>query len=738
MTVQIETANKTYKNFTVQCDYRGVWRISLDVPNHALNVLNHEVMQELSSIVAELERSDRRSIVVFESGKESGFLAGADVGLIEGIHDKDHALELLELGQKLFTRIENLSMITIAVIHGPCLGGGLELALACDHRVARDNSSTKIGLPEIKLGLIPGWGGTQRLPRSVGLGKALSMILQGTDVDAKHAYRIGLIDEAISPDRWEEKVEDFIAHRLSGDPIPRHKGRVDWMRLLEWIPFGRRLIIHKARKSISSKKNDYPALEAAIDAISDGFRRGADGFESERRGFAKLITTPTCRQLLRLFFSRESARNLTTWTKADSSWIHLPPIRTLGLIGAGAMGAGIARVAASRGFPVNLKEIDSVAADHGRTRLNSMFEDYARHKHLNEQAAADIRGRVTVSHESSVLDGCDCVVEAVVERLDVKKLVLQSTESQLAPPAILTTNTSSLSVNEMALVLNRPENFAGLHFFNPVDRMELVEVVRGDKTSDETIFRLVTFVRALGKTPVVTKDSPGFLVNRILFPYLAESVLMVIEGHDIETIDRQIRKFGMPMGPIELLDQVGLDVSLHVAHSLRSVLCDAAPVEDVLHQMVSVGRLGRKSGKGFYEYSGKQKRPLPPVSGPSSFMEKIPTADGIETVDFGMTATQKRLIYPMLLQAIRCDEESIVEHPWAIDLAMVLGTGFAPHRGGPLAVVDSIGTRHFMANVDALHDRFGRRFEAPEKLVRLAKVNGRFLSPVGDHELTGS
>jgi 3-hydroxyacyl-CoA dehydrogenase/enoyl-CoA hydratase/carnithine racemase len=736
MPFEIGSANKSYKNFTVQCDYRGVWRVSLDVPNHAINVFNREVMDELDSIVTDLEQSERGSIVVFESGKESGFLAGADVRLIEAIGNEKDAAELLELGQKLFARIERLSMVTLAVIHGPCLGGGLELALACDHRVARDNSSTKIGLPEIKLGLIPGWGGTQRLPRLIGLTKSLSMILQGSDVDAKQAHQIGLVDEAISPEQWPESVEDFIARRLSGGRMARPKRRFDAMRLLEHFPFGRRLIIHQARKKISNKVQDYPALQAAIDAIEDGFRRATDGFKSERQGFAKLITTPTCRHLLRLFFSRESARSLSTWTRFETSWMHLPPVRTLGIIGAGAMGAGIARVAASRGYPVNIKEIDSAAADQGRIRIGAMLDDYARHKHSSPKVAAEMRSRVAISHDPAILDGCDCVVEAVVERMDVKKLVLESTESQLSSSAILTTNTSSLSVNEMESVLSRPECFAGLHFFNPVERMELVEIVRGDKTSDETIFRLVTFVRSLGKTPVVTKDSPGFLVNRILFPYLAESILMAIEGHDIETIDRQIRKFGMPMGPLELLDQVGLDVALHVAASLRSVLGNSGPIEDVLHQMVSGGRLGRKSGQGFYEYRGKQKHPLPRVAGLSCLMAKIRTADMIEAMDFGMTATQKRLIYPMLLEAIRCDEESVTQYPWAIDLAMVLGTGFASHRGGPLACVDSIGTRQFKESAETLGHRFGRRFEVPSKLARLADVNGRFLRRAPDHPLT--
>ena len=656
---------------------------------------------------------------MIESSKESGFLAGADVNAIVEIDSLEQAARVLQEGQRLFQSIESLSIPTVAVIHGPCLGGGLELALACDYRIARDDGATKIGLPEISLGVIPGWGGTQRLPKLVGLTNALSMILQGKQVGARDALKMGLIDQAIQPESWGQGVDSFVQKVLAHghNASPSHRRGLT-QRLLENNFLGRKLIFSATRKKIASKAKNYPALKSALKAMEQGYR-GGDGFACEREEFVQLLSTMTCRNLLSLFFAREAARSSRTWS-SEKVEAKYSPIQKVGVVGAGAMGAGIAQLAALRGFSVVVKEINQEVADAGRQRIEGMVSKFVKRKGWSDKKRQQFMKNINVTCEEAALTDSDLIVEAIVERLDVKRALFQGLDVLVQPQAILATNTSSLSVDAMADATARPGRFGGLHFFNPVHRMELVEVVRGKRTSDETIARLVSFVRALGKTPVVTSDSPGFLVNRVLFPYLGEAVLMVREGFDVATIDKELRRFGMPMGPLELLDQVGIDVAQHVAVSLSSILQGLDAVPDTLSEMVAKGQLGKKSGVGFYHYS-KGKRGKPSSTNVASSPATTPSFS-----DDGLTAIQRRLVYPMLMESIRCLEEKVVAQPWAIDLAMVLGTGFAPHRGGPLHVIDQIGSGVLSANAAQLSKTCGPRFSPPERLVEMAKTNSRF------------
>ena len=719
--------NSAYENFTVATDDRGVCMVTLDVPSRPMNVLDRSVMTELESIVTDLENSRDVKVVVFSSGKESGFLAGADVNAIAEIDTPQKAGRLIEDGQLLFQRIEWLPMPTVVVIHGPCLGGGLELSLACNHRIARDNSSTKIGLPEIKLGVIPGWGGTQRLPKLVGLTSGLSMILQGKHLNAQEAFKIGLVDRSITPEDWETEVDSFVYDVLKGHVnVSTKKRRKLTTRLLEGTKLGRALVLRTTRKKIASKTKQFPALAAAVKAIEVGFQHSIDGFRVERDEFVKLLSTPTCRNLLQLFFAREKARSLKTWSAGSAHAAHDVPIQKVAVIGAGAMGAGIGQLAALRGFDVVMKEIDESAAEAGRNRIHGLIRSLADRKGWSDKRRLNLENKITVTCEDAPLADADLVVEAIVERMDVKQSVFKSLDGIVSDTTILATNTSSLSVDEMASVVSRPGSFGGLHFFNPVHRMELVEVVRGAATDPATVARLVAFVRALGKTPIVTSDSPGFLVNRVLFPYLGEAVLMVREGFDVAAMDKELRRFGMPMGPLELLDQVGLDVALHVATSLSDVLVGVEPVVETLSEMVAEGKLGKKSSLGFYRYS-KGKR------GESSLdpMRTTGTLRGIFPDDFpddGLTAIQRRLVYPMLAESIRCYEEGVVPQPWAIDLAMVLGTGFAPHLGGPLHVVDAIGAHRLLGNMRRLKSMCGPRFEPPKSLVKFADSGETFFA----------
>ncbi len=714
---------KPYDAFHVSTDSAGVMTVAIDVPKRPMNVLTQSVMEELEAIVSDIEsRSDLR-LVVFRSEKESGFLAGADVRDIASISGPAQAGRLIDAGQQLFHRIDHLKTPTLVVIHGPCLGGGLEWSLACDYRVARDNSSTKIGLPEIKLGVIPGWGGTQRLPRQVGLVQSLGMILQGKTLSAHAAAKIGLVDRAITPEDWEVGVNQFIADILRGDVRTQRPLRTRLLRFLECAKPARTWILHKTRAKIRSKAEQYPALPAAVHAIETGLQKQGAGYVTERSEFVKLLATPTCRNLLNLFFARESARDIKTWaTHAERADIHSHEIRRVGVVGAGAMGAGIGQFAATHGYDVAFREVDESAAQQGRARLEKLMKTYADRNRLGAEKRRELNDRVVMSTDDDAIVLCDLVVEAAVERMDIKQQIFARLDGLVATDCILATNTSSLSVDAIATSTTHPERVAGLHFFNPVHRMELVEVVRGAVTNDDTITRLVAFVRSLGKTPIVTKDSPGFLVNRVLFPYLGEAVLMIGEGYSPAEIDRELRRFGMPMGPLELIDQVGVDIAKHVASSLGHVIEGLDPVVDVLTDMVQRGDIGKKAGSGFYRYQDGKSIPhkVAALSSPVC----LEPDDGF--ANDGLSTIQRRLVYPMLREAVLCKEQQIVREDWMIDLAMVLATGFAPHRGGPLRVIDGIGVKLVHENLKRLQTVHGNRFSPPELIAAMSAADQRF------------
>jgi len=719
-------SDSAFMNFTLDTDARGVVTVSMDVPQRPLNILDAGVLEELEQIVGSLGSAAGQRVIVFRSHKESGFLAGADVRRIAEIESPDEARRLVARGQELFAQIERLPLPTVAVLHGPCLGGGLEWALACDYRLARDNSATQIGLPEIKLGLIPGWGGTQRLPQTVGLSAALELILSGRFLDANQAMRIGLIDRAIPAENWEGGIDAFLDTILQGAGNRRQSPqRRWWQRQLDQTAWGRRLVFAHTRRQTAAQREHYPAIDAALQAVAAGYDRRVDGYEIEREQFLSLVSTPTHRSLLDLFFAREAARNPLAWTGQQEHTIHAAPIRTIGIVGAGVMGAGIGQLAANRGFDVVIREIDVAAAEAGRRRIAELFQRQGERKQWSAERLQAMIAKVPVRHEPDTLDTVDLVIEAAVEQESVKHAIFRTLDRRTSAATILASNTSSLSIASMAEVTQRPGQVAGLHFFNPVHSMELVEIAAAPQTAPETIARLVSLVRVLGKTPIVTQDSPGMVVNRVLFPYLGEAVRMVGEGYETGLIDRELRRFGMPMGPLELLDQVGIDVALHVARSLRDVLADADAVAQPLTAMAAQQHLGKKSGRGFYHYrQGKKRKPAELPPGVQRESGRGRGQDGEADLAFlpdSLTPIQRRLVYPMLIEAARCWELRIVDHGWAVDLAMVLGTGFAPHRGGPLHLIEAMGREVVTTNLTQLAAVHGERFKPPRLIAEGAE-----------------
>lgn len=699
----------TFRNLHIERDKPGVMTVVFDVPGRSINVLDEGLLRDLAAVVMSIENDRTVNLVVFRSGKESGFLAGADVKRLQEIASRDEAEMVLSAGQELFGRIARLPMLTVAVIHGPCLGGGLELALACGFRVARDDGTTRLGLPETQLGVIPGWGGTQRLPRLVGLEAALRMILEGQRLPTARALTLGLVDMIAAPERFEQAVEAFLTDRLAGKPVRRRK-RPLLARLRDDSWPGRRLVFHVARKKMGRRAQHYPALGAAMHAIETGFAQGlARGLAVEREEFCRALFTPACRNLLEIFFQRERARKPATWS--GSSEVAAQEVKMLAVIGAGVMGSGIAQLAAYQGLSVVLKDIRRDIVDQGLARVASLMHDAVRGGSLTADEAKRRSEAVTGAADFEAVARADVAVEAVVERLDVKQQVLRELDARLPRESLITSNTSALPIGELASATSRPAQVAGLHFFNPVHRMMLVEVVRSDATSDQTVATLVELVCKLGKVPIVVAEAPGFLVNRILFPYLDEAVRLVCEGAAVYEVDREAERFGMFMGPLELLDQVGIDVAADVARTLESHGAGDSPTPRYFQKLIEQGRLGKKSGAGFYSYRKGRKHDVAAATekheGTPRLPPPVPFASG-ELVG----GIAQRLALAIVNASAQCLADQIVREPWIVDLAMVLGTGFAPFRGGPLRLADAWGIDRVVAALDQLVEICGPRFTA--------------------------
>ncbi len=725
-------------NFDVHRNHRGILTAILNVAGQGMNVFNESVLRDLDELLFAVEHDETVKALVFRSGKENGFLAGADLRMIERLQTTVAAREACHSGQELLARLEDLAIPTVAVINGVCLGGGLEFALACKHRLVLDDPRTKLGLPEVELGLLPGWGGTQRLPRLIGLSAALPMILTGKKVGAAEAVRMGLADQLTTPENMDRDIARIVIVESEGDPFERyqkdstldlssvvsglfrrfvepHHPRNWWMWFKDRTSLGRWLVFKATRRGIAANAEHYPALPAILRAVSEGLRGGmGHGLDVERDEFASLFLTEVHRSLLGLFFQRERARKSETWI--HGSTIKPRRVTKVGVVGGGIMGAGVAHWAASQGFEVVLREINAELLEAGLIRIRELFQESVRKHALTEADAAHKIGAIAATTDWTAFADVDLAIEAVTERLDIKRDVFRDLERHCPSSTVLVSNTSALSIRDIALPIRDPERVLGLHFFNPVHRMPLVEIVRTDRSRDDDVALLVEFVKKLGKVPMVTADSPGFVVNRILFPYLDEAVRLHCEGVSTEKIDRALRRFGMPMGPLELLDQVGLDVAAQVADTLSGLSLQPSPTAGRLHEMVTRGDLGRKSGLGFYRYKkGKTGRPVIAAHSPDhlgSGTRRSEPAGPISTDDI-----RDRIVLRLVNEAAKCLHEGVVSEPWMVDLAMVLGTGFAPFTGGPLRMCELQGYGETVAKLEYFEKTLGPRFAPAAWLV---------------------
>ena len=681
-------------------------------------------MLEFAKLFEQLSEDRETRCLVIKSGKPNGFIAGADIKEIQSILDAADAEAKSGSGQEVLNRLDDLPFPTVAVIDGAAMGGGLELALACDYRIATDNPRTKIGLPETGLGIIPGFGGTYRLPRAVGLMQALQMILSGSPVDGKKAAKIGLVDACYPSEFIEDRARSFVDRLLErpGNSLPGRRRRPFGVRLLEGNPIGRALLFSRVRReTLRRTGGHYPAQMAALNVVRrsiHGSRKRA--LERERREFGRLAPGVISKNLVGIFFAREAAKRLPGSPDAPKT---VAPVRRATVLGAGVMGGKIAWLFTKYDLPVVMKDIALSAIQKGYASAYEIYRELERRHRFNKREINLKMHHLSGTLDYSELMNPDIVIEAVVEKLVVKKQVLSEVESAVSEDAVIVTNTSSLSVDDMAESLAHPERFAGMHFFNPPNRMPLVEVIPGAKTSTDTTRRVVSLALSLGKTPVVVKDCPGFLVNRLLLPYLNEAALMAGEGIDYLRIDRLVEAYGMPMGPFTLFDEIGIDVAIEVARVLENAYSErmkAAPVFDGFAERTDL--LGKKSSKGFYLYeNGKKGRPNPEIpgllkSGGASAARRMSDEDVVH-----------RPILALLNEAARALEEGVVGSARELDLALVFGIGFPPFRGGILRYADQLGLANMKSTLERYAAAYGERF-APAPLIDRLAAAGETIS----------
>ncbi len=679
-----------YQNFTVVTGVLpsggNYCELQFHTHGRSANILTFEFMQELGAFL-NTTLAEEAEVLVFRSAKPGIFLAGADISMIESITQEEDAIKKAEAGKAVFGRFKALKAKTIAWLNGTCLGGGYELALFCDVIAMNKNPKYKVGLPETKLGIIPGFGGTVLLPRRIGPKSALELILKGKALTPRAAKRLNMVDVLVDehvvpgPDVCAQMIRK---HGQKRTAVSGFK--------LAFTP----LVVYMVRKSIEPMRKNYPALSAVCEVVRQTyFLPESKAFEIENRAFAKTAITETSKNLIRVFNLSESSKKIGRVKTSQ------PPLATLGVIGGGVMGVGIALSAAKSGIFTRCRDLN---LDVVQKSLKSAHKSSRK---VWSRWAADVQRNLRLQTDPYGFDGLDCVIEAVFEDLDVKHKVFSELESVISKDCILVTNTSSLPLSEVGAKLKHPERFAGLHFFNPVLRMPLVEVIQGKQTDPEIIDRLCQFVVKLGKFPLVCQDTSGFVVNRMLGMYLNEGVQLLADGVAPARMEKLAKNFGLPMGPLRLLDEIGIDIGNHVARILFEQHGDRYAVPAGLDQMIQAGRLGRKTQKGFYTYDSKKP------SLDESYCQSIAkhVARGQAPVSVTDEDIKDRLILPMLAEGCRLVNEKVVSGPEWIDVGMVFGAGFPPYKGGIMAYAKSLGVTYVE---DRLHT-FSERFSYAER-----------------------
>jgi len=701
----------------------GVGVITLDLPGESVNKFSRAVRDELSAAFDRVERDPAVRAAVLISGKPDVFVAGADIEEFLEIRSAGDAERLSRDGQAMLDRVERGKPV-VAAIHGACLGGGLEAVLACAYRIVTDHPKTVLGLPEVQLGLIPGGGGTQRLPRAVGLQAALDMILTGKSVRAKKAYQMGLVDEMVHPAVLREVAVRRARELGAGTLKPDRRRRSAQAFLLDENPIGRSVVFRKAREQVMQKsRGHYPAPPAALEAVAAGYTGGREkGFREESRLFGEMAATDVSKQLVFLFFA-------TAALKKDPGVPEPAPapaeVAKVGILGAGFMGAGIASVAVQQGTLVRMKDADLARVGKGLAAVRDVVSERLKRKQITKAQFDDMMTLVGGTTDYSGFGNVDLVIEAVFEDLKVKHQVLREVEAVAPEDVIFASNTSTIPIAQIAEASQRPERVLGMHFFSPVHKMPLLEVIVTDQTEPAVTATAVAYGKKLGKTVIVVNDGPGFYANRILSPYINEAGRLLDSGVSIEAIDKALVDFGFPVGPITLIDEVGIDVAAKAGAIMAEAFGGRMTSAQSLQRVIVAGRLGRKGKKGFYLYdaSGKKGDVDPSV------YELLPT--GAQRTEMLPEEIQRRTVYAMLNEAARCLEDGIIRSPRDGDVGAVFGIGFPPFRGGPFRYMDALGLPNVVRTLEELNARFSPRFEPAGVLRRMAERGERFYPAEG-------
>jgi 3-hydroxyacyl-CoA dehydrogenase / enoyl-CoA hydratase / 3-hydroxybutyryl-CoA epimerase len=674
----------------------GICLLTFDRPESGANIFDAATMNNLREHVDAIEKDSSIKGVIVTSAKKSIFIAGADLKTLLRQAQTGEMRGFIAEGQKVFNRLAALKVPSVAAIHGACAGGGYEITLACDYRVASDDPATKIGLPETGLGLVPAWGGATRLPRLVGASNAAEVILKGKLHGAAEALKLGLVDEVVPKEQLLEAARKKLAQGKRKMTTPAASQELKPPKPSANAAPGRAYEIIKRAGELSIDES----LAMEVDAISE------------------LGATEATQNLIRNFFLADKYRKGSSKTASEK-------IQHAAVIGAGVMGSGIAQWLSSRGVSVILRDVDTAAVDRGLANVDKTYSDAVKRGLMTEEKAKEGRARIVASTQPMPLRDVQIVIEAASEKLEIKKKIFEELAANTPETAILATNTSALPIDELARSTAMPARVVGLHFFNPVSRMKLIEVVVGRDTVEETRERALGFARQIGKLPVLVQDSPGFLVNRVLFPYLLDAAELFENGVSAEEIDGALLEWGMPMGPLRLIDEIGVDITVDIAATLEKAFGDRDRPSKILKEMYAAKLLGRKTGAGFYKYEGKQQTPNPPSPGTGSAVasESLQQWRQESGEKFGLENITNRLVYLMVNEAARCLEEKVVATADDADYGMVLGTGFPVFRGGPLRFAESVGLKKVVTDMDGIHSRAGEKF-APCDLLRQHAQNG--------------
>jgi len=688
--------------------------VTLDTPGEKVNKLNEALIDEFVSFIDSFEKDDSLDGALLISGKEENFIAGADIEMFKTLETAEELEQLSLTGHEILLRIENLKKPIVVGIHGSCMGGGTELALACHYRIVSDHSSTKIGLPEVKLGLLPGMGGTLRLPRLIGIQKALGYILPGKNMYSYQAKKTGFADEVVHKHAiitaGIKAVKKLINNSF------KRTDRRSWMeKLLEGNPIGKKIIFSQAlKRTLGQTKGNYPAPLKIIESVRYGLKHGLKkGIQNEAKLFGELAVSPESRALVQLFFGMNDAKK-NPWEKKKRK------VSRMAVLGAGLMGSGITEVSIDDGIRVWLKDQTIENALKGVNDIKNNLDKLVSKRVLSSFERDEKMGTIHPTKSYDPFNKIDLVIEAVFENLDLKQSIVKEVEKASGKKTIFASNTSSLPISDIAAKAKRPENIIGMHYFSPVQKMPLLEIIKTDKTADWVTATAYDVGLRQGKTVIVVNDGPGFYTTRILAPFMNEALLLLEEGASIEQLERVMKQFGFPVGPIALFDEVGIDVGAHVAEVLSDLFKSrGAKTSDKAAELVKAGYKGRKNKKGFYTYDdSKKKKEINP--------EIYDFFGGSNRKSFDDEIIRQRMSMMMINEAVLCLQENILQRPSDGDLGAILGLGFPPFLGGPFRYIDKLGVPEINKTLAKLQKDFGVRFKAAELLTKMESENSTF------------